>query len=149
MGDIKSFLLIAVLGIPTANFSEDVVQSLPSEFETGIYFGFAKVEGGPVYDMVMSVGQALELYTLDQFYIKLRKSATFYVVLYDTDCNTRLIEIICGGLVGWNPYYKNEKKSMETHIMHKFEEDLYGRMLKYVNQPKWLMLQSGVIFRIN
>ncbi|KAH9368087.1 hypothetical protein HPB48_013725 [Haemaphysalis longicornis] len=34
--------------------------------------------------------------------------------------------------VGWNPYYKNEKKSMETHIMHKFDQDFYGSMLKVV-----------------
>ncbi|XP_054927088.1 riboflavin kinase isoform X2 [Dermacentor andersoni] len=34
--------------------------------------------------------------------------------------------------VGWNPYYKNEKKSVETHIMHKFDQDFYGAMLKVV-----------------
>jgi riboflavin kinase len=26
---------------------------------------------------------------------------------------------------GWNLYYKNVKKSMETHIMHTFKEDFY------------------------
>ncbi|XP_037684777.1 riboflavin kinase-like [Choloepus didactylus] len=31
--------------------------------------------------------------------------------------------------MGWNPYYKNMKKSMETHIMHTFKEDFYGEML--------------------
>jgi len=32
--------------------------------------------------------------------------------------------------VGWNPYYKNQKKSMETHIMHQYPEDFYGSQLK-------------------
>ena len=40
--------------------------------ETGIYYGFASVDGGPVYKMVMSIG--------------------------------------------WNPFYKNVKKSM-VHVL--------------------------------
>ena len=34
--------------------------------------------------------------------------------------------------VGWNPYYKNEKKSMETHILHEFDSDFYGSLLRIV-----------------
>lgn len=74
------------MGIPTANFDEDVVNNLPKEAEPGVYFGFAQVEQGPVYKMVMSVG--------------------------------------------WNPFYNNTKKSMETYIIHKFDEDFYGKILK-------------------
>ncbi|KAI8318701.1 riboflavin kinase [Martensiomyces pterosporus] len=32
--------------------------------------------------------------------------------------------------LGWNPYFKNEKRSGEVHIMHKYEEDFYGSHLK-------------------
>jgi len=33
--------------------------------------------------------------------------------------------------IGWNPFYDNKKRAMETHIVHKFEEaDLYGRQLR-------------------
>ena len=39
-----------------ANFPEDVVKSLPSELESGVYFGWASVNQGPVYKMVMSIG---------------------------------------------------------------------------------------------
>lgn len=74
------------LGIPTANFPDSVVDRLPSDFECGIYFGWAMVDSGPVHKMVMSVG--------------------------------------------WNPYYKNTKKTMETHIMHTFKDDFYGSPLK-------------------
>uniref|UniRef100_A0A0K8TSR2 Riboflavin kinase n=1 Tax=Tabanus bromius TaxID=304241 RepID=A0A0K8TSR2_TABBR len=74
------------LGIPTANFPLEVVKSLPVELETGIYYGWAQVDHGPVYKMVMSVG--------------------------------------------WNPFYDNKEKSMETHILHNFGRDLYGCLLK-------------------
>ncbi|CAL4154702.1 unnamed protein product, partial [Meganyctiphanes norvegica] len=82
------------LGIPTANFPENVVDNLPKDLDTGIYFGWANVDNGPRYKMVMSIG--------------------------------------------WNPYYKNEKKSMEihlfqeTHIMNVFENDFYGSQLRVV-----------------
>lgn len=74
------------LGIPTANFPNEVIETLPKEMETGIYYGFANVDRGPVYKMVMSIG--------------------------------------------WNPYFKNVKKSMESHIMHEFQSDFYGSLLK-------------------
>eukprot|EP00052_Salpingoeca_macrocollata_P017970 m.147208 g.147208 ORF g.147208 m.147208 type:complete len:160 (+) comp20561_c4_seq4:554-1033(+) len=32
--------------------------------------------------------------------------------------------------VGWNPFYNNEKKSIEVHIIHKFEQDFYGQELR-------------------
>lgn len=76
------------LGIPTANLPEDEVEKLPPNIETGTYFGYASIDDGPVYKMVMSIG--------------------------------------------WNPYYKNEKKSMEVHIMHKFNEDFYGKTIRIV-----------------
>ncbi|XP_077200878.1 riboflavin kinase [Paroedura picta] len=31
--------------------------------------------------------------------------------------------------IGWNPFYKNIKKSVETHIIHSFKEDFYGEDL--------------------
>lgn len=73
------------LGIPTANFPESVVDNLPADISTGIYYGWARVDNGDIHKMVMSIG--------------------------------------------WNPYYKNTKKSMETHVIHTFEEDFYGQIL--------------------
>ncbi|XP_051965354.1 riboflavin kinase-like [Xyrauchen texanus] len=73
------------LGIPTANFPESVVDSLPTDINTGIYYGWACVDKGDIHKMVMSIG--------------------------------------------WNPYYKNTKKSMETHVIHTFKEDFYGQIL--------------------
>ncbi|XP_014787316.1 riboflavin kinase [Octopus bimaculoides] len=76
------------LGFPTANHDEEVVSKLPSSMDNGVYYGWANVDKGPVYKMVLSIG--------------------------------------------WNPYYKNEKKSMETHILHTFKEDFYGHLLKVI-----------------
>lgn len=76
------------LGIPTANFPVDVVDNLPEAVSTGIYYGWASVDRGPVYKMVMSIG--------------------------------------------WNPFYNNTKKSMETHIIHTFDSDFYGAELSVV-----------------
>lgn len=76
------------LGIPTANFPDTVVDNLPADISTGIYYGWACVGNGDVHKMVMSIG--------------------------------------------WNPYYKNTKKSMETHVIHTFKEDFYGETLSVV-----------------
>lgn len=47
--------------------------------------------------------------------------------------NTVLIDeqirpMICS--MGYNPTYGNEKKSLEVHILHQFEDDFYGFTLK-------------------
>ncbi|OBZ91310.1 Riboflavin kinase [Choanephora cucurbitarum] len=34
--------------------------------------------------------------------------------------------------LGWNPYYKNEKKSAEVHILHEFESDFYGESIRII-----------------
>ncbi|XP_038162398.1 riboflavin kinase-like, partial [Cyprinodon tularosa] len=86
------FLFLFPPSVPSlvspANFPDSVVDNLPADISTGIYYGWACVGNGDVYKMVMSIG--------------------------------------------WNPYYKNTKKSMETHIIHKFKEDFYGEMLSVV-----------------
>ncbi|XP_074137503.1 riboflavin kinase [Sminthopsis crassicaudata] len=76
------------LGIPTANFPDQVVDNLPHDLSPGIYYGWASVGNGDVHKMVLSIG--------------------------------------------WNPYYKNTKKSVETHIIHTFKEDFYGEILNIV-----------------
>lgn len=39
-----------------ANFPTEIVQKFPKAFPNGIYYGWANVESGEVYKMVMSVG---------------------------------------------------------------------------------------------
>lgn len=56
--------------------------------------------------------------------------------------------------IGWNPYYKNEHKSMETHIIHKFDNDFYGKSLKvlivdYIRPEKNFSSLEDLITAIN
>ena len=74
------------LKIPTANFSEEIVEQLPQEYIEGVYFGWARVNNGGTFKMVMSIGK--------------------------------------------NPYFNNTRRTMETHIMHNFEEDFYDSNLR-------------------
>lgn len=32
--------------------------------------------------------------------------------------------------LGWNPFFKNKEKSLETYIVHEFDNDFYGKQLK-------------------
>mmetsp|Transcript_37821 Transcript_37821/g.119301 ORF Transcript_37821/g.119301 Transcript_37821/m.119301 type:complete len:201 (-) Transcript_37821:21-623(-) len=34
--------------------------------------------------------------------------------------------------IGWNPFYKNEEKTVEPWLLHEFEEDFYGEELRLV-----------------
>uniref|UniRef100_A0A8C0HTG7 riboflavin kinase n=1 Tax=Balaenoptera musculus TaxID=9771 RepID=A0A8C0HTG7_BALMU len=44
------------LGIPTANFPEQVVDNLPADLSTAIYYGWASIGSGEVHKMVVSIG---------------------------------------------------------------------------------------------
>ncbi|CDQ69207.1 unnamed protein product [Oncorhynchus mykiss] len=44
------------LGILTANFTDSVVELLPGDISTGIYYGWACVDNGDIHKMVMSIG---------------------------------------------------------------------------------------------
>lgn len=39
-----------------ANYPLEVVKSLPDAIQPGVYYGWANVDNGPVYKMVMSIG---------------------------------------------------------------------------------------------
>lgn len=34
--------------------------------------------------------------------------------------------------IGWNPFYKNVKKTIEPHLLHTFGNDFYGQELRLV-----------------
>ncbi|XP_068619719.1 putative riboflavin kinase [Battus philenor] len=74
------------LGCPTANYSIEVVRSLPKGLEPGVYYGWAQVDSQAVFKMVANIG--------------------------------------------WCPFYDNKEMSIETHVMHKFDNDFYGSNLK-------------------
>ena len=44
--------------------------------------------------------------------------------------------------VGWNPFYKNEKKTIEAHLLHKFDQDFYDERL-FVNLLGYLRPEAN------
>ncbi|KAJ3140398.1 riboflavin kinase [Physocladia obscura] len=55
---------------------------------------------------------------------------------------------------GWNPFYKNEKRSAEVHIIHKFDHDFYGQELRvivagYIRAEKNYTSLDALIIDIN
>ncbi|KAJ0396256.1 hypothetical protein ATCC90586_006406 [Pythium insidiosum] len=76
------------LGCPTANLCREELGSKLDELPTGIYCGWATVDGKGPYKAVASIG--------------------------------------------WNPYFQNKEKTVEPHLLHKFDEDFYGARLKFV-----------------
>lgn len=100
------------LGIRTANFSNSLVESLPPQLETGIYYCWAQVcydtKNNP--DLIPPKGDKLP-----------KKQPEHY------NC-TKVLPAVMS--VGWNPFYNNKMKSMETHIIHEFEDDFYDAVLR-------------------
>jgi len=34
--------------------------------------------------------------------------------------------------IGWNPYFKNQEKTIEIHVCHEFKDDFYGEEIKAI-----------------
>ncbi|XP_069481946.1 riboflavin kinase [Ambystoma mexicanum] len=81
------------LGIPTANFPEDVVDNLPSDICTGIYFGWGCVGNGVVHKMVMSIGW-------NPFYQNTKKSAETHIIhTFDEDFYGETLSVVIAGFI--------------------------------------------------
>ncbi|CAO3608540.1 unnamed protein product [Cunninghamella echinulata] len=46
------------------------------------------------------------------------------------DINSKVYPMVMS--LGWNPYYKNEKRSAEVHIIHEFDQDFYGSDIRVI-----------------
>uniref|UniRef100_A0AC34PV13 Riboflavin kinase n=1 Tax=Panagrolaimus sp. JU765 TaxID=591449 RepID=A0AC34PV13_9BILA len=64
------------LDCPTANLDDDAVETFPKNIEDGVFVGFAKVDDGELYPMLMSLGnnpqygntkKSLEVHILHNF----------------------------------------------------------------------------------
>ncbi|XP_026477932.1 uncharacterized protein LOC113384431 [Ctenocephalides felis] len=67
------------LGIPTANFSKEVVDDIHDDLCPGVYYGWAKVDPWPVMKMVMNLGW-------NPYYENRIKSLEVHI-LYDFPCD--------------------------------------------------------------
>lgn len=106
----------SALGIPTANVPIEQLPSIFNELPTGVYFGFAKlakveqhssevVETQNGRNVECNYGQHLE------------------------DEELRALPVVLS--VGLNPFYGNKFKTVELHLIHKFDKDFYGAKVKF------------------
>ncbi|KAI9883483.1 MAG: hypothetical protein M1823_004752 [Watsoniomyces obsoletus] len=100
------------LGIPTANIPIDGLSiGGYEEVESGVYFGWAGLEQ---HSNVIPGHHDGEANGSTDGVVKGQKEFRVYPMVMS---------------IGWNPFYKNEKRSIEVHILHTFEHDFYGAQL--------------------
>ncbi|KAG0357010.1 riboflavin kinase [Podila minutissima] len=114
------------LGIPTANLPEEAIAEQEKDMVTGIYYGWAQVvvkahKDEPQHQLESSSSLSASATTLSP------SSSTSSLA---TSCPATVYPMVMS--LGWNPFYKNEKKSAEVHIMHNFHKDFYGDDLRVV-----------------
>lgn len=98
----------AELAIPTANFPmNEQLHSL----DTGIYFGWCRLTPN---------AQKQDGYTASE------QGKKVWVNNGRQLCGDELEVLPMVMSIGWNPFYGNEKKTAEVHIMKQFEHNFYG-----------------------
>lgn len=103
----------AELGIPTANIP---INDKLSDLETGIYYGWCRVEPDCNQDDTKNV----------------RNDGNEVVFNHGnalTDEELAIFPMVMS--IGWNPFYQNKEKAAEVHIMHKFKNTFYGASIHY------------------
>ncbi|KAG0266649.1 riboflavin kinase [Mortierella polycephala] len=111
------------LGIPTANLPEESVDAQGHHMETGIYYGWAQV-------VVKNKPKHNNDHNKSKNSLLVAGSASSSTASLATHCPAIVYPMVMS--LGWNPFYKNEKKSAEVHIMHNFHRDFYGDDLRVV-----------------
>lgn len=53
---ITMIMMIHLIICVIANYPLEVIKKLPTDIETGVYFGWANIDNGEVYKAVLSIG---------------------------------------------------------------------------------------------
>ncbi|KAF9090961.1 riboflavin kinase [Mortierella sp. GBA35] len=138
------------LGIPTANLPEEAIAAQEDKMVTGIYYGWAQVvvrttpqersqqlhhpHPHTTTDTPSTTATTTTSTTTGEGQLgqnsSVAKSASSSSSSLATHCPATVCPMVMS--LGWNPFYKNEKKSAEVHIMHNFHRDFYGDELRVV-----------------
>lgn len=107
----------AELGIPTANVPVDQLPKAINNLELGVYFGFAKLRPLDHQDESST-----------------RNNGTEVLMNYGRHLNRPngdldVLPVVLS--VGKNPFYGNDFKTVELHIIHSFEHSFYGAQVKF------------------
>jgi len=118
------------LGIPTANIPiEGLSIGGQKELETGIYFGWAGLGSSSVqaqsHERRASISEKVKAVS-DKIADSIKNGLSNNSAASNGSTYPMVMSI------GWNPFYKNSKRSVEVHIINKFEKDFYGKHLNLV-----------------
>lgn len=103
----------AELGIPTANVPVDEVFD---SLDTGIYFGWCRLSAEDCAQHTEKTSNDREI--------------DFNNGNCLSESELKRLPMVMS--VGWNPFYNNQKKAAEIHIINKFEQNFYGAKIKLV-----------------
>ncbi|KAI5479830.1 hypothetical protein MNV49_002642 [Pseudohyphozyma bogoriensis] len=103
------------LGCPTANLPDSSIAPYATTLSTGVYYGFARVLD-PLCDDETSAFSGTV--TPDQGE---RTAANLHDEVWPMVMS-----------IGWNPYYNNDTRTAEVHILHEYPHDFYGKELRSV-----------------
>ncbi|EJS42319.1 fmn1p [Saccharomyces arboricola H-6] len=107
----------AELGIPTANVPIEQLPKVINDLDLGVYFGFARIK---------SIDQEPSVETRQD-----GRTVVYNYGQYLSEANGDLDILPMVLSVGKNPFYGNDFKTMELHVLHDFENDFYGAKVKF------------------
>ncbi|QLQ81922.1 hypothetical protein HG537_0G01760 [Torulaspora globosa] len=107
----------AELGIPTANIAVNQLTKAINDLELGVYFGFAQLRPVDHEDDVFT-----------------RENGGKVLINYGRYLNRQngdLDPLPVVLSVGKNPFYGNDFKTVELHIIHQFKDSFYGAQVRF------------------
>lgn len=111
------------LGIPTANIPiEGLDVGGHKDVESGVYYGWAGVNmSTATADNSKAAGPPGAATDASD------KASNDSIASNRKDQGSAIYPAVLS--IGYNPYYKNEKRSVEVHLAHKFESDFYNALM--------------------
>jgi riboflavin kinase len=118
---------------------EEAIAAQEDKMVTGIYYGWAQVVVRTTPESRFLSSTSTTQDTLAPSSTSTLPGSTNTNVARSASSSSSSLATSCPATVypmvmslGWNPFYKNEKKSAEVHIMHNFHRDFYGDDLRVV-----------------
>ncbi|NXG59862.1 RIFK kinase, partial [Hemiprocne comata] len=124
------------LGIPTANFSKQVVESFPSNTSTGIYYGWACVRNGDVHKMVLSI-------KWNPVYKNIKKSVETHIIhTFKADFYGEILSIVILG------YIRSEKNFSSLEALFSAVQEDIEEAKRHLDLPEHLKLKEDNFFHL-
>lgn len=116
---------MAKLGCPTANIPITGLEvGGNKDVESGVYYGWA---GLSLASSTTDASQAPNPTVPEGEGGARHEEAEQHTAAAATSENYKVYPMVMS--IGWNPFYKNEMRTVEVHIIHKFDRDFYNALL--------------------